>query len=426
MAQTKIVDLLLLRGVTSAADLREALQVSRPTLSRLVAGERSLLRLGRARATRYALARGIAGLPARLPVYRIDSAGKPAQVAVMVPIASRGTWIEPEKEAGHLHEGLPPVVVDMAPAGYLGRRFADRNPALELPLRLEDWSDDHRLIALARRGEDAPGDLIIGEESLDRFLAQSMMESRPRDYPRLAEESAEGGAGSSAGGEQTKFTAFRAGRHYLVKFTNGDRSPSDLRWRDLLVCESIALEELSKAGVLACRARVLDVGERRFLEVERFDRIGARGRRGVLSLGPLDDDLFGQRDNWSDAANRLLGEKLIDAESARRIRLLEAVAMATSNTDRHSGNLSFFADGLQYRPPLELAPVYDMLPMSAAPRAGVVRDLPEPESLDRAKFLDVAPAAREIAHSFWERAASDTRISRDFRKAASRRAASGR
>ena len=421
MSPLPLTDLLSINGAMTASSLLKALQVSRSTLSRMVAAEKTVIRLGRTRATRYALPRRIAGLPVRIPVYRISGTGGVVQAASLVPIAGRGTWVEPASGVGHLHEGLPPVVFDMAPAGYLGRRFADRNAVLDLPPRLEDWSDDHRLIALARRGEDAPGDLVIGEESLDRFLKQVPAGSKPADYPRLARESAEGGAGSSAAGEQPKFTAFRDGRHFLVKFTIGDGAPSDLRWRDLYVCESLALETLAEAGVSASRSRILDVGDHRFLEVERFDRVGVRGRRGVLTLGPLDDDLFGHRDNWSDAATRLHEAKLLSPEDARRVRLLEAVAMGIANGDRHFGNLAFFADGLRYQPPLGLAPAYDMLPMSAAPRAGVIPEMPEPESFERARLLDVIADARKIVDAFWDKVGNHPLVSRAFRKVVIRR-----
>lgn len=424
MARRSPADELAIRGPLTAAEIRAALGgASRATLSRAVAAAGpGVLRLGRGRATRYALSRRIAGLPARLPVYRVDAEGRPTAVAELLPIQGRGTWVEPAEGRGHLHEGLPPVIVDMAPAGYLGRRFADNHPALELPPRLQDWSDDHRLIALAQRGEDAPGDLILGEASLDRFLRDSVRESSDGDYPELAAASAIGGAGSSAAGEQPKFPAYRAGHHHLVKFTLGDQSPSDLRWRDLLVCEAVALEMLRAADVPVPHSRIVDVGQRRFLEVRRFDRIGARGRRGVLTLGPLDDDLFGGRDSWPQAAARLQEARLLRGEDARRVRLLEAFGILIFNGDRHFGNISFFADGLDERPSLVLAPAYDMLPMSAAPRAGVVPPLPEAAPGARARLLDVWEDARLLAREYWRRVAEDPRIGADFRREAARHA----
>ncbi|GAC1300012.1 MAG: type II toxin-antitoxin system HipA family toxin YjjJ [Myxococcales bacterium] len=413
---------LALRGPLTAAELRYALGgVSAATLSRRVAdGGSDVLRLGRGRATRYALSRRLPGLPARLPVYSVDESGRPTAVAELLPVRGRGTWVEPAAGPGYLHAGLPPVVVDMAPAGYLGRRFADTHSALALPPRLQDWGDDHRLIALARRGQDAPGHLILGEESLDRFLTGDVGESTDGDYPSLATASAAGGAGSSAAGEQPKFPAYRAGHHHLVKFTPGDRSPSDVRWRDLLVCEAVALEVLREAGVPVPPSRIVDVGGRRFLEVRRFDRVGARGRRGVLTLGPVDDDLFGGRDSWPEAAARLQEAKLLSAPDARRIRFLEAFGILIFNGDRHFGNISFFSDGLRERPSLVLAPAYDMLPMSAAPRAGVVPALPEATPKVRARLLDVWEEVRLVARTYWKRVAGDLRVSADFRRAAGR------
>jgi hypothetical protein len=413
------IDRLLAAGPTPSTALREGLGVSAPTLSRLVAaaGDR-VLRLGRARAVSYALSRRLPDLPVRLPVFRIDAAGREALVAHLLPITPDGTYVELASGSGHLHAGLPPVAVDMTPSGYLGRRFAACQPDLPLPPRLQDWGDDQRLVALARRGEDLPGDLVLGEESMDRWLAARPSEAAPRDFPRLAEASAAGGAGSSAAGEQPKFTAIRNGRHVLVKFTSGDGSPSDARWRDLLVCEAIALELLSDHGLAASRATVVDVGSRRFLEVERFDRIGARGRRGALSLGPLDDDLFGHRDTWTEASHRLERSRLLSSTDARRIRLLDAFGAAILNGDRHFGNLGFFADGLTPRPRLALAPVYDMLPMSLAPNAGHVPALPDRPPTPRALLVPDWNEATTLAGRYWRRVAKDRRVGAAFRKAA--------
>ncbi len=411
------------RGSVAAGELREALEISAATLSRLVSAEQgAVLTLGRGRATRYCLPRPIPGLPARLPVYRVDADGHALPVASLIPLQNGGSWIEPARGRGHAHAGLPPVIHDMAPAGYLGRYFAAQHPDIGLPGRLQDWNDDHRLIALARRGEDCPGDLILGEESLEHFLAWQPIAVTESEYPRLAIESATRGAGSSAGGEQPKFTAFREGHHYLVKFTADDGSPSDVRWRDLLVCETLALSVLRSAGLAVAKARIVDVGTRRFLELQRFDRSGIRGRRGALTLGPLDDDLFGRRDSWSEAAARLTMARLLGADNARRTRLLEAFSILIANSDRHFGNISFFADGLQERPRLALAPVYDMLPMAAAPIAGYLPDLPPPPAAPPVKLLDVWGESASLAQEFWRRIAEDARISEAFRHQASERA----
>lgn len=416
MSRNRLVDALIGAGVTAAAELRRRLGVSPATLSRLVgeAGD-TVLRMGRGRSVSYAGVRTLPGLPPRIPVYRVDADGDVTPVAEIVALDGGATWVAALDGAGHTHVGLPPVVHDMAPSGYLGRRFSETHADLGLPSRVQDWSDDHRLVAVARRGEDCLGDLIIGEESLQRHLDRSPVIVSESDYPRLAEAAVRGAVGSSAGGEQPKATAYCDGRHVIVKFTPGDGSPSDVRWRDLLVCELLALEVLAAHGIATPSARVLEGGGRRFLDVQRFDRNGARGRIGVLSLGPLDDELSGGRDTWSKAAARLHAAKLLDVEDLRRVRLLEAFAILIANGDRHFGNVTFFADGLSARPRLRLAPVYDMLPMSFAPSAGVVPPVARPASTPRAELLDVWPAAAGLAMAYWDAVATDQRVSAGFR-----------
>jgi len=416
VSQARLIEILRERGPTSAADLRSQLGLSAPTLSRLVRGQETLVaRLGRGPATRYALRRQVTGLPPELPVYRVDVAGEVAEVGRLILLAGGEHWLQPAVGPGDHFEGLPPIVHDMAPQGFLGRQFSDWHPELQLPPRLQDWSDDDRLTAVARREPDPPGDLIIGEESLERFLQSAHQEIEPADYPERSRESARGGAGSLAGGEQPKFAVCGAGGQLLVKFTSGDGSPSDERWADLLACEAVAAEVMAEAGLPSATASLVDVGNQRFLEVERFDRVDHRGRRGVLTLGPLDDDLFGRRDSWAESARRLYREGLLSETDARRVRLLDAFGARIGNTDRHFGNISFFADGLRQRPRLELAPAYDMLPMYCAPRAGMVSEVEAYRASPRARWLDVWEEAGRMAETFWERVAGDSRISKAFR-----------
>lgn len=416
MSAAQFIEILRERGPAPAAELRSELGISRPSFSRLVRGlESEVARLGRGRATRYALRRRVEGLPPEIPVYRVNESGETAEVGALILLAGGEHWLQPHDGPGDHFEGLPPGVHDMAPQGFLGRRFSDWHPELRLPPRLQDWSDDDRLVAVARRESDPPGDLILGEESLERFLRAEHVDVERSAYPDWSRESAKGGAGSSAGGEQPKFAVCGPRGQLLVKFTSGDESPSDQRWRDLLACEAIAAEIMREAGLPSAHAEVVDVGNQRFLEVERFDRVGHRGRRGVLTLGPLDDDLFGRRDSWTDSARRLHRESLLSEADARRIRLLDAFGARIGNTDRHFGNISFFADGLRQRPRLELAPAYDMLPMHYAPRAGMVSDVEPYRAEPRARWLDIWEEAGRMAEMFFERVAADERISKEFR-----------
>jgi len=77
----------------------------------------------------------------------------------------------------------------------------------------------------------------------------------------------------------------------LVKFSAAESSPVSQPWADLLACEHLALETLREQGIPVARTELLDAAGRRFLEVERFDRVLGVGRRSVLSLGTLEDAL---------------------------------------------------------------------------------------------------------------------------------------
>ncbi|MFZ6772125.1 hypothetical protein ACO0LB_05340 [Undibacterium sp. SXout7W] len=94
------------------------------------------------------------------------------------------------------------------------------------------------------------------------------------------------------------------------------------------------------------------------------------------------------------------------------IHLLEHFGRLIANTGMHDGNLAFL-------PGLSLAPAYDMLPMLYAPQRGV--------ALVERKFTPALPVPRErtawiraaeAAVVFWQRAASDMRISEGFRSIA--------
>ncbi len=379
--------------------LQATLGISPPTLSRLVAsaGEH-ICRMGRGRATQYARTRSIERLGRRLPVFKVSQSGEATASGTLHLLWEGQHWWE-RPGAGELFTGLPPALADMAPQGYLGHGFAARFPDLRLPQRITDWSDDHRLIALARRGEDCVGDLVVGDESFARFLAWSPDEVGREAYPALAERSAGDVPGSSVGGEHPKFGAFSGGRHVLVKFAAETDAAAARRWRDLLWCEWKALELVAAAGIPASRAECVDVGGWRFLEVERFDRTGPRGRRPVLTLGALDDEYFGKRDSWTAAAARLGDAPFsLPPADAARLRWLDAFGQLTGNTDRHFGNVAFLvgAEGS-----LRLAPAYDMLPMILAPvaEAVVARSFqPAPPSGDS---LDVWPDAARWAERYW-------------------------
>jgi hypothetical protein len=402
------------------SELASQLGVSQPTLSRLLAaaGER-VCRMGRARATRYALTRSIESLGSRIPVHQVDAEGGIHPFGVLHLLGNGHHWLEGEHGAGRRFEGLPPFAADMSPQGYIGRSFKQRHPELELPSSIAHWSDDHRLVALARRGEDCTGNFILGEESLTRFLAEPPRPVHRSGYFELARHSLMGQPGSSAGGEQPKFAVYSEGRHVLVKFAVKDEGAAARRWMDLLVCERIALQAVRAAEIPSASATLLDTEPCRFLEVERFDRIGRLGRRALVSLGAMDDEYFGYRDTWTNAARRLLEAKFIEPEDARRMRWLDTFGQLIGNTDQHFGNLSFFveesADFVKEVVKLRLAPVYDMLPMVFAPRGTTVVEVRFEPRPPTAHNLDVWHHAARCALAYWNQLVDSAELSDEFR-----------
>lgn len=101
--------------------------------------------------------------------------------------------------------------------------------------------------------------------------------------------------------------------------------------------------------------------------MQRFDRLGARGRRALHSFAALDAEFAGSGGNWPVIARALWKEEVITPQAFDTACLLWAFGTLIGNTDMHSGNLSCLSEG---RRPYELAPAYDMTPMAFAPTAG--------------------------------------------------------
>ncbi|WP_417068905.1 type II toxin-antitoxin system HipA family toxin YjjJ [Niveibacterium terrae] len=369
----------LAEGPRTSRQLIEKLDISQPSLSRAMAelGE-SVLRLGAARSIQYALRDTLRGLP-EMPVHRVDAEGRLGLLGTLIPVRPEGFVMRQADGRSLYSEGLPWWLADMRPAGYLGRAYVARHgAALGLPARLGDWSDTDTLRALLAHAFDLPGNLLLGEHARELFLASpapSLISEadKLRVYPQLASEAALGERpGSSAGGEQPKFTAYAAtelgARHVLVKFSEAEDSPVSERWRDLLQVEHLALETLREAGIPAARTRLIDTAGQRFLEVERFDRVGESGRHALHSLAMLDAEFVGAATGiWPEITRRLAEERIVRQEAVAGSALLWAFGSLIGNTDMHKGNLSFLSDDGR---PYALAPAYDMTAMAFAPRSG--------------------------------------------------------
>jgi hypothetical protein len=439
---------------SSAATLAATLGISQPTVSReLAALGDGVLRLGRARQTRYSLLRplGVAGrLGARWPLMRIDAAGRAQAVGHLSAAGAQAFVFEPRDAAPALthgdftsgwYEGLPWFMDDLRPQGFLGRVFARRvSTVLQLPQDPTRWSDDDVATALLLHGHDEPGDLVLGEAAL-RQAQQTLLDpphtiadgEQGAHYPARAEAALQGeSVGSSAGGERPKFgvtlqarvaastarrartSAATAWRSCIVKFSDRTDTPGGARWADLLRCEHLAAQVLREHGVDAAQTAIVDAGKRCFLEVTRFDRTPTLGRRGLVSLRALDAAFHGHGAiDWWRYAPQLEREDWIGAADAQRLAVLGLFGALIGNDDMHLGNASLVLQGER---PMALAPAYDMLPMRFAPTAGgevVARSFavlpPSPE---------FAPAWRHAAQAavvFWQRVRGGARISGAFK-----------
>lgn len=404
-------------GLASSRQLTDALGISRETLSQLIraAGSR-LQRFGQTRSIRYGAIRSLPGMPVPIPVHEVDEHGTVHRRAELYPVEGGGHVLQ-ETSGYQVYPGLPPWVEDMRPQGYLGRGFAARHPDLLLPQRTDDWSGEQMLGAIARRGEDCPGALIVGAESLERYLVQDIAPVDVADFPALAIKAGEAVLGSSVGGEFPKFGVVCRDRHVLVKFTGDDNSAATSRWRDLLVCEHLALETLRAHQLAAAISTLHDVGGRRFLEVERFDRVRLRGRRGLLSMQAVYDGYIdGSCATWLDVANAMLRQRLLPESDCDTVALLTAFSMLIGNTDRHFGNLSFLTD---YHRHFRLAPAYDILPMALQPRDGRIPDQYEIRIAGQVS-LPTWRRAAELAERYWQSVSQDTRVSSVFHSLALR------
>lgn len=412
----------------SAAELAQTLGSSQPTISRalqLLQRQGRVLKMGTTRAARYGLLRPVGAAGSSWPVFQVDGMGAIRQLGTLHALESHHYYcdvgVAPLRSG--ISDELPYFLQDQRPAGFLGRAVPTQCPELALPARVIDWTDDHYLTWLTRRGADCVGDLVVGAEAFERHLQALKSRQgiaaadRAAAYPQLAADAmARGQPGSSAHGEHPKFTALidHLDRRVqvIVKFSPPIDSPVGQRWADLLIAEHLAHVHLDAHGIAAAHSTLLRSGARMFLEVERFDRVGAEGRVGVVSMLAVDTARFGMLDTWSRAAARLAQQGALPSADARQISLIEAFAMLTANTDRHFGNFTLFD---RYDGRFRSAPVYDMLPMLFAPQnEQLVERVFEPPD-PTAETLQFWPRARALAEGYWQRLIADERVSPEFR-----------
>ncbi|NHZ77844.1 hypothetical protein F2P44_00810 [Massilia sp. CCM 8695] len=386
------------------------------------------LRWARAR-RRYALQRQVPGVAAPLPVYCVSGKGVVTVIGALTPLqAGFCVLTRPETKASTLYAGMPWFLRDLRPHGFLGRFEPRKHRDLDLPAAILRWTDEHVLQYLARRSEHAAGNLILGNESYARYVADRgrMREALvPQDrratlYPVMAEQVMQGEPpGSPAGGEQPKFTAVveRSEQglieHVMVKFSPPVGTPGGRRWGDLLVCEHLALAVLARNNIAAAATSLLESGERVFLEVVRIDRGGLEGRRPMATFEAFDGEVGMLDQPWTAVARELGRMGDLPEDDVATVAMLDLYGTLIGNTDRHHGNIavSWTADGKR-----RLVEAYDMLPMLYRPSVhGEVTDREWVPHLGSRLDLRHLRACCRMALEFWENVMSDPRISGEFK-----------
>ncbi|WP_047605730.1 type II toxin-antitoxin system HipA family toxin YjjJ [Rahnella aquatilis] len=430
---SELVDLLR-QGSLTAKEITELLHINQSTLSRRLTKLPEIVKIGKSRATRYILPRPLDNQWC-FPLYQINETGNAEKVGTLYSIwPGESCAVEMTNGQSLIYDGLPWFITDMRPQGFLGRAWGrDINASLHFSDDIKRWTESQTLIALARAGDETVGNFVIGEMAYQRWFHQPEDIPVPREdknqvYERLAQRSLAGEeVGSSAGGEQPKFSCYaehtdREASQVLVKFSAPPVNENARRWGDLLRAESHALRVLRDAGIPAAAAEIF-TGKKGevFLEVERFDRVGARGRRGLVSLEAVSAEFGGGSRNWFLTGQQLQRNKIITVQTLGRIEQLYAFGKLIANSDMHQGNLSFIDPAIDpLKQALSISPVYDMLPMAFAPtNAGAMRREAVSLTLDPLVSKEKWVNAQAWARVFWRKVENDRDISAEFRHLAS-------
>lgn len=425
---------LLMQGPQKTAAILAALDISQPTFSRLWATVDDGVVLGAGRARAYALRRQVAGVNAPVPVFMVSELGQVTSIGNIDPL--QNAYYAFTNETVQLFQGMPYFLNDLRPQGFLGRMEPGKNPELDLPTDILRWTEEHTLKYISRRSEYAAGNLILGNESYARYLSDtgkllaSVMPAAQRQtlYPAMAESAMQGEPpGSSAGGEQPKFTAIiqrdaqwnkhlaeaEEVEHVIVKFSPPVDTANGRRWADLLACEHLALETLARNQIAAAKTSLLEAGGRVFLEVVRFDRAGLKGRRPMATFAAMDGDLGMLDQKWTAVARELVRMGQLSVKDAETVEILDLYGTLIGNTDKHHGNIAL---SWTFEQKHHLLPAYDMLPMFYRPNAhGEI--VPRTWAVDLVNGLELRhlPKCHDMAQQFWTTVLNDERISQTFK-----------
>ncbi len=416
------------RSPATSKEIQAATGLSQSAVSRQIRdmGD-NIIRLQNGRSPRYAVTRNAFGGNDKLPLSMVDAHGNTVLAAHIRPLDSGGFFVEPatgmpplllgENKDG-LYDDLPYFLFDLSPQGFLGRKIAEEMAAQsdDFPTDPRRWNTNHIGRYLVSNGDDLPGNFKFGEQALLRVRRKPVIASDD-EYPALADSVMSGVIpGSSAGGEQPKFTAFsrNSSSHVIVKFSPKGDNAIAIRWRDVLITEYHATEAIHAKDFPAAETRLLEMDGRLFLEAQRFDRSGEYGRMSMISLQSIDAEFTGIGSGWPIVLSALLDKELVSWQHVSDAEILWCFGRLINNTDMHLGNLSLAIEGNVFR----LLPLYDMCSMGFAPKSGgeispYKFDPLEPKRINLSE--DMIEVIKKMAHDFWERVAKDERISDEFK-----------
>lgn len=418
--------------VLTSKQLQAATGLSQPAVSRQIRllAER-VVKLPNGRNPKYALTRSAFGSDDKIPLFVIDAYGNNTVAAYIRPLLIRGFFVELQPggstlllgvDCSGLFEDLPYYLQDLRPQGFVGRQIARElaQRSSDFPTDPTRWRANHIGRYLLSNGDDLPGNFQLGEAGLLRSRRAPTAYSRD-NYPKIADTVLAGElAGSSAGGEQPKFTVYSKERsaYVIVKFSPPGNTAIARRWRDILITEYHATEALHAASVPAAEVELIERGDRLFLEAERFDRTEQYGRSSMISMQMVDAEYVGDGADWPNVMQSLMDQKLISSDNFFDSCVLWEFGYLINNTDMHLGNMSLGIAGSVFK----ILPSYDMCSMGFAPMGGEVRPFSFALRSNHSSLncLDWNVSAQErvqlLAIDFWQRVADDDRISNEFRE----------
>ena len=416
-------------GPATSREIQAATGLSQAGVSRQLRRlEQRIVKIQRGRSPRYILTKQAFGGSDRLPLSMVDASGNTVVVAYVRPLVDGGFYVESTAQTpavllgergDGLYDDLPYFLYDLGPQGFLGRQIGAAMAAAhpDFPADPRRWTAHHVGRYLISNGDDLPGNFKFGDQALLR-LRQKPAAVQDSAYPALAQSVMEGVIpGSSAGGEQPKFTAFsaRSSAHVIVKFSPAGEHDVARRWKDILLTEYHAMQTLAANGIAAAETRLIEDGGRLFLESRRFDRIGEHGRTSMIALAAIDAEFVGKGSSWPRVFEALHQRGLLRPRQVVEAETLWCFGKLVHNTDMHLGNLSLAIDGNMFK----LLPAYDMCSMGFAPRSGgeVLPYAFSPTHPERVALSDDGyRLVMEMAVNFWDSVASDDRISSQFKE----------